>query len=63
MITVRNRVLIDEPPGVSRYAMSQIRVTAPQGTHDWPNRRVFAGTLHTLKPAREAVLVRAWLLG
>jgi hypothetical protein len=63
VLTLRNRVWIDEPPGAPRYAMSQIRVTAPQGPHAWLNRRVFVGTLHPLRPAREAVLVRAWMLG
>lgn len=61
VITVHNRVLIDEQAKEGRYAMSQIRVTAPCGPHDWLNRRIFLGTLHSLRPGRQAVLVRAWL--
>lgn len=61
VITVRNRVLIDE--GVSpRYARSTIRLTAPDGPHAALNRRVVVGTLQTLRPQAEAVLVRMWLL-
>lgn len=63
VITVHNRVLIDENTAGTRYAMSQISVTAPDGPCAWLNRRVFVGTLHPLRPSREAVLVRAWLLG
>lgn len=63
VITVQNLVLIDEATGRERYAMSQLKVTAPAGAYGWLNRRVFVGTLHPLRPAREAVLVRAWLLG
>jgi hypothetical protein len=63
IITIHNRVLIDESMAGQRYAMSHITVTAPDGPYGWLNRRVFAGTLHPLRPAREAVLVRAWLLG
>lgn len=63
VITVHNRVLIDESAAGARYAMSHINVTAPDGPCAWLNRRVFVGTLHPLRPSREAVLVRAWLLG
>ena len=57
IITVRNRVLIDDPEGPRRYAMSQIVLVAPRGPHEWVNRRVFVGTLRSLKPARNAVAV------
>lgn len=62
VITVHNRVLIDDPTGGERYAFSQLQVTAPQGPHDWLNRRVFVGTLHPLPPERAAVLIRVWEL-
>lgn len=62
VLTVRNRVLIDAPPGAARYAVSQLRVIAPAGRLAMLNRRVFVGTLASLRPAREAVLVRAWLM-
>ncbi len=63
VLTVRNRVVIDEQPGQDRYAYSHVQVTAPVGPHDWLNRRVFVGTLQSLRPQRQAVCVRVWQLG
>lgn len=61
ILTILNRVIVDE--GVQpRYALSSIRVTAPEGPLAWLNRRQFAGTLQSLRPARSAVLVRGYLL-
>ena len=62
VLTVLNQVLIDESVQPERYARSCIRVSAPQGPHDWLNRRLFVGTLQPLRPARQAVLVRGYLL-
>lgn len=59
IITVRNRVLIDQPEGQKRYAFSTVRLTAPEGPHGWLNRSVFVGTLDSLQP-RAAVLVRVY---
>jgi hypothetical protein len=61
VITIHNQVTVDEAVMPERYAMSVIRVTAPQGPHDWLNRRLFVGTLQTLRPARQAVLIRGYL--
>lgn len=60
IITVRNRVLIDAPPGRPRYAFSTLDITAPEGAHEWLNRSVFVGTLHPLPPERKAVLIRVF---
>ena len=63
IITVRNQVLI--APGVGGapdYRFSTLDITAPEGPHAWLNRLVFVGTLHGLRPAREAVLVRVFKL-
>jgi hypothetical protein len=60
VITVRNRVLIDAPPGGPRYAFSMLEITAPEGPHAWLNRGVFVGTLHGLMPQRQAVLIRVF---
>ncbi len=60
VITVRNRVLIDAPPGGPRYAFSMLDITAPEGPHAWLNRGVFVGTLHGLMPQRQAVLIRVF---
>lgn len=62
VITVRNRVLIDESATPGRYARSVLQLTAPAGPHDWINRRVFVGTLHSLRPARAAVCIRVYEL-
>lgn len=62
LLTIRNRVIIDEAPEGSRYALSRIHVTAPIGRWDWLNRRLIVGTLQTARPARQAVVIRAWLI-
>jgi hypothetical protein len=62
VLTIRNRVLIDAQPDQPRRAFSQVQVTAPEGRYALLNRQVFVGTLHPLRPARDAVLVRVWRL-
>lgn len=62
VITIDNRVLVDDSVRPERYAMSHLQVTAPAGPHAWLNRRLFVGTLQALRPQRDAVLVRGWLL-
>lgn len=62
VLTIDNRVLIDESAQPTRYALSRITVAAPEGPHAWLNRRLFVGTLQPLRPAREAVLIRAFLM-
>lgn len=62
VITVDNRVLIDDSRQPVRYALSHVFVQAPAGPHAWLNRRVLVGTLQVLRPQREAVLVRVFLL-
>lgn len=61
VLTVHNRVLIDDSVA-PRYARSHVQVTAPEGPHAWLNRRRLVGTLQTLRPAHEAVLIRVWVL-
>jgi Protein of unknown function (DUF3237) len=62
IITVRNRVLIDDPTGPHRYARSVVQLTAPDGPHEWLNRRVFVGTLTSLRPEKQAVLISVFML-
>ena len=62
VLTVRNRVLIDETGGGLDYAVSRIEVTAPEGPWGWLGRRSIAGTLIPARPAREAVIIRGWEL-
>lgn len=62
VLTVLNCVTIDDTVQPVRYAMSHLSVTAPEGPHAWVNRRLFVGTLQALRPQREAVLVRGYLV-
>lgn len=50
VLTLLNRVLVHESPTSGRYAFSHVSVTAPTGPHDWLNRLVLVGSLHSLKP-------------
>lgn len=60
ILTIRNRVVIDETGPGPRYAMSRIEVTAPEGPWAWLNRRLILGTLQSARPDRQAVLIRGW---
>lgn len=60
ILTVRNRVRIDESDPDALYRASVIEVTAPLGRFAWMNRRVFVGTLETARPDRDAVIIRGW---
>lgn len=62
VLTIRNRVLVDETVSGPRYAMSRVHVFAPQGPWDWLNRRLLVGTLQSARPERAAVIVRVWLV-
>jgi len=59
---IDNRVIVDDSVQPERYAMSHVVVTAPQGPLGWLNRRRFIGTLQPLRPQRQAVLIRVFLL-
>lgn len=63
VLTIDNRVLVDEAVKPVRYALSRVSVQAPEGPHAWLNRRLFVGTLQALRPERDAVVVRAYLMG
>jgi hypothetical protein len=62
VLTILNQVTIDDAAAGQRYAMSHLQVTAPEGPHEWLNRRLIVGTLQVLRPAREAVLIRTYVL-
>lgn len=62
VITVHNRVLIEDPAPDGRYARSVVQFAAPEGPYAWLNRRVFVGTLQALMPARDAVKISVYLL-
>lgn len=57
VITVRNRVLIDENAPAGRYARSLVRLQANHPNYAWLGKRIFVGTLQSLRPARAAVKI------
>lgn len=62
IISVRNRVLIDDPGNVPRYAHSHIEIDAPAGRYDWLNRRRYVGTLLSMAPRLSAVMIGVYQL-
>ena len=62
VLTIHNQVLVDDAVQPERYALSRINVTAPEGPHAWLNQRLFVGTLRSLRPQRQAVLIRGYLV-
>lgn len=60
IITVHNKVIVDESRAPGRYAMSVIHASAERGKFDWINRRLITGTLQSARPERQAVIIRAW---
>ncbi|MBP6850951.1 MAG: DUF3237 family protein [Rhodoferax sp.] len=62
VLTVDNRVVVDESVQPERYARSCVAIRAPAGPYEWLNRRVFVGTLASLGPSRKAVAIRVYML-
>ena len=62
VLTVRNRVTMDEQVQ-PRYARSVVQVSAPAGPWAWLNRRCLVGSLQSLRPQAQAVLVSVFSLG
>ncbi|MEY4449426.1 MAG: hypothetical protein RLZZ433_2441 [Pseudomonadota bacterium] len=62
VITVHNQVVVDMPNSEQRYARSVVKFRAPAGQYEWLNRRVFVGTLESLKPAKNAVKITVFQL-
>lgn len=56
IFTVRNQVLTGSQP-----AFSFIQITAPE-EYAWLNQSIHVGTLNSLRPEREAVLIRVFRL-
>jgi hypothetical protein len=60
VLTVRNRVMVDDARPVERYARSVVQVKVPDGPHSWLSRRVLVGTLQSMRPERQAVQVTVY---
>ncbi|MGG5821178.1 DUF3237 domain-containing protein [Falsiroseomonas sp. HW251] len=63
VITVHNKVVVAPVQGAPDYRFSTIELVAPEGPHAWLNRLASVGTLTSLRPQREAVLVRVFSIG
>jgi hypothetical protein len=62
IITVNNRVMVEQRQDGSNYAFSHLDITAPEGPHGWLNHLIFVGTLHSMRP-QPKVLIRVYSLG
>ena len=64
VISVRNRVLSRplKAPEEGRYAFSALEIVAPDGPYGWINDYVYVGTLNSMRPARDAVVIRVFRL-
>jgi hypothetical protein len=62
IITVNNRVMIEQRQDGSNYAFSHLDITAPEGPHGWLNHLIFVGTLQSMRP-QPKVLIRVYSLG
>lgn len=60
IISVRNRVLSRQQSDGARYAYSTLDIVAPEGRYGWINDFVYVGTLNSLRPQREAVVIRVY---
>jgi hypothetical protein len=60
VMTVRNRVVVDESRSVERYARSVVQVNVPDGPHSWLSRRVLVGTIYSMRPERQAVQITVY---
>jgi hypothetical protein len=60
VITVRNQVT--SPPEGADVRFSVLQITAPEEKYGWLNRSVHVGTLNSLRPERNAVLIRVFRL-
>jgi Protein of unknown function (DUF3237) len=61
-LSVHNRVLIDDAPPKPRYARSIVEITAPSGPYAWLSHRILVGTLRSLMPQQQAVLITVYVL-
>jgi hypothetical protein len=62
IISVSNHVLAPAQRAPGEAVFSNIDLIAPQGTYGWVNDSVYVGTLDSLRPGRDAVLIRVYRL-
>ncbi|WP_321876812.1 DUF3237 domain-containing protein [Paraburkholderia bannensis] len=62
VISVSNHVLAPAQRAPGQAVFSNIDLVAPEGKYGWINDNVYVGTLDSLRPARDAVLIRIYKL-
>ena len=62
IISVSNHVLAPAQRAPGQAVFSNIDLVAPAGNYGWINNDVYVGTLDSLRPARDAVLIRVYKL-
>jgi Protein of unknown function (DUF3237) len=60
VISVRNRVLSRQPKDQPAYRFSTLDITVADGKYGWLNDFVYVGTLNSLRPKRDAVVIRVY---
>ncbi|WP_322045225.1 DUF3237 domain-containing protein [Paraburkholderia sp. J67] len=62
VISVANHVLAPAQRAPGQAVFSNIELVAPEGKYGWINDNVYVGTLDSLRPGRDAVLIRIYKL-
>ncbi|MGF7191805.1 hypothetical protein JOE11_004878 [Robbsia andropogonis] len=62
VISVSNHVLAPPQRAPGQAVFSNLDLIAPSGRYGWINEGVYVGTLDSLRPARDAVLIRVYRL-
>jgi Protein of unknown function (DUF3237) len=60
ILSVRNRVLARRPADKPPYVFSTLEIVAPEGKYGWINDFIYVGTLNSLRPQRDAVVIRVY---
>ncbi|QCU78949.1 DUF3237 domain-containing protein [Citricoccus sp. SGAir0253] len=62
VLSVVNLVISDPRDADRPYRRSTVTITAPEGRYGWLNERKFVGTLQSLRPERQAVLISVFIV-
>lgn len=62
ILSVVNLVISDNRNAAAPYRRSTITIKAPEGRYGWLNDKKFVGTLQSLRPGRQAVLISAFIV-
>ncbi|MCY1157343.1 MAG: hypothetical protein MOP51_363 [Citricoccus sp.] len=62
ILSVVNLVISDPRDQGQPYRRSTVTITAPEGRYGWLNEKKFVGTLQSLRPGRQAVLISVFIV-